>query len=351
MKRMLTPQPSRRALLTGIAPWIAQAADRPVRVAVFGAGHAHALTKIATLSALPQFDLVGICEPDAEVRRRAGTLGGVRWLAEQEMLGDPTIELIAVESHVRTNVEYARRAIQAGKFVHLDKAPGTNLQQFRELLEEARRRKLTIQLGYQWRYHPGMAAAIEAARKGWLGDVYSLRARIDKPLSPADRKALSEFRGGMMFELGCHLIDRAIDLFGKPDRSTGYLWRHARQSDNLADNTLAVLEYPNATAEISIAAMDPFGGDRRTFQILGTNGSTTVRPFFPHQVEIWLRQAAGPYAAGRHEIRFPHNGIFDFQPDFMEMHRVVRDHAQLAWSPEHDLATHETLLRVCHELA
>ena len=37
-------------------------------------------------------------------------------------------------------------------------------------------------MGYQWRYHPAMAAAMEAARKGWLGRVYRFRASIDKPI-------------------------------------------------------------------------------------------------------------------------------------------------------------------------
>ena len=70
-------------------------------------------------------------------------------------------------------------------------------------------------MGYQWRYHPAMQAAIEAARKGWLGRVYSFRATIDKPIPPQERLELAAFRGGMMFELGCHLIDRAVDLLGK----------------------------------------------------------------------------------------------------------------------------------------
>lgn len=347
----MTPRTlTRRTLISGLMAPTTVRAEKPVRVAVYGIGHAHALTKIATLRSLPQYEFVGICEPDANQPRTAQLLNGVRWLTRQEMLDDASIELIAVESHVRDNLTYARQAIGAGKFVHLDKAPGTDLAAFRDLLQEAGRRKLVIQLGYQWRYHPGMTAAIEAARKGWLGDVYSFRARIDKPLSTADRKALSLFRGGMMFELGCHLIDRAVDLFGKPVRSTGYLWHHSKDMDDLADHTLAILEYPSATAEISIAAMNPLGNQYRALEITGTNGSMSVRPFFPHRLSSHLLRAAGPYPAGKKDIEFSNEGVLDFQPDFVEMYRVIREKAVLPWSPQHDLTTQETLLRVCHEL-
>jgi predicted dehydrogenase len=205
-------------------------------------------------------------------------------------------------------------------------------------------------MGYQWRYHPAMQAALEAARKGWLGEVYSFRARIDKPTPPADRRELAAFRGGMMFELGCHLIDRATDLLGKPTRVTGHLWHHSSERDTLADNTLAVLEYPRAVAEISVAAMHPHGNSYRTVEITGTNGSVTVRPFTPYRLISHLRDAAGPYPSGLKETSFPADRLPGFSPDFLEMARVIRDGASPSYSADHDLMTHEVLLQACHEL-
>lgn len=340
---------TRRTLLTGACAAPAFSHFKPIGVAVYGIGHAHAMGKVAALRALAQFELVGVCEPDSSMRRSHPALENVRWLQPREMLEDSMIELVAVESRVQENVAYARQAVDAGKFVHLDKAPGTSLRAFRDLLNEAARRKRTVQLGYQWRYHPAMQAALEAARKGWLGDVYSFRARIDKPTAPPDRRALAAFRGGMMFELGCHLIDRATDLLGSPTRVTGHLWHHSRENDSLADNTLAVLEYPRATAEISVAAMHPHGNAYRTLEITGTNGSVTVRPFTPYRMISHLRDAAGPYPAGLKEVQFPPDRLPGFSPDFIEMARIIREGAVPSYSPQHDLMTHEVLLRACNE--
>ena len=341
---------TRRTVLSIAAAAPALFAAKPIRAAVYGIGHAHAMGKITALRTLPQFEFVGVCEPDTTRQRTHKALEGVRWLTQRELLDDTSIELIVVESRVGENLTYASQAIHAGKFVHLDKAPGTSLSGLRGLFVEANRRKRTVQIGYQWRYHPAMQAALEAARKGWLGDVYSFRARIDKPTPSDDRRTLAAFRGGMMFELGCHLIDRATDLLGKPTRATGYLWHHSRENDALADNTLAILEYPRATAEISVAAMDPDGNSHRTIEIAGTNGSVTVRPFSPYRLLSDLRGAAGPYPSGVRETGFPSDRLPAFSPDLLEMARIIREGITPSYSPAHDLMTQEVLLKVCHEL-
>ena len=82
-----------------------------------------------------------------------------------------------------------------------------------------------------------------------------------------------------MFELGCHLIDRAVDLLGAPRKVTGILRHDSSYADKLADNTLAILEYDRAVAEIHVAAMQPHGDQYRTFEIFGANGAVTLRPF------------------------------------------------------------------------
>src|SRR5260370_13348809 len=135
-----------------------------MRVAVLGRGHAHALGKIQALRTLPEYELAGICRPDADEPNEGEVFRGVRWLSLEEVLQDSSIELVDVESRVERNLQYARQCVSAGKFVHLDKAPGEDLSALRAILEEARQRQRVVQMGYQWRYHPAMQAAIEAPR-------------------------------------------------------------------------------------------------------------------------------------------------------------------------------------------
>ena len=325
-----------------------RAVTKPIRVAVLGTGHAHALGKIRTLRALPEFEFAGVCRPDADEPKDGDVFQGVRWLSLDELLQDASIELVAVESRVQRNLQYARRCIASGKFVHLDKAPGEDLEGLRSLLTEATRRKRVIQMGYQWRYHPAMQAAIEAARKGWLGRVYLFRASIDKPIPPQERRELAAFRGGMMFELGCHLIDRAVDLLGRPHKVTGILRHDSPLDDTLADNTWAILEYERALAEIRVSAFQPHGDQYRQIEILGTNGRAVVQPFSPVRLTIDLGEAAGPYKTGVQTVQLAAARGPSYAPDFLEMVSVIRDGAAPSYSPEHDMITHEALLKACH---
>lgn len=321
--------------------------SKKIRVAVLGTAHGHAVGKIRALRSLPEYEFVGICRPVPDEPNQGEVFQGVRWLSLEELLQDSSIELVDVESRVQHNLQYAQNCVTAGKFVHLKKPPGEDLPGLRALLAEAARRKRVVQMGYQWRYHPAMQAAIEAARKGWLGQVYATRATIDKPLTLDERRELASFRGGIMFELGCHLIDRAVALFGKPQKVTGFLRHDSPLQDGLADNTLAVLEYDRAVAEIYVAAFQPHGDHYRCLEILGSNGKAVVPPFSPLRLMVDLKQAAGPYKAGEQTLEPAAPLGPAFAPDFVEMARIIREGAQPSYSPEHDLIAQQALLEAC----
>lgn len=315
---------------------------------MIGTGHGHAGSKIRALQSMPEYEFVGLSRPDADDPAIGDIFDKVPRIAVQDVLQDSSIELVALESaDAERNLEYAAQCVAANKFVHLDKPPGANLAKLRRVIEEARERKRIVQMGYQWRYHPAMQAAFEAARAGWLGRVYRFRASIDKPIGPEERRHLAKYKGGMMFSEGCHLIDRATGLLGKPLRVTGYIRHDSPLTDGLADNSLVILEYPNALAEISLAGFDPNGNHHRCVEVLGTNGVARAQPFSPVRLTVELKQAAGPYRAGLQTLEPPSPAGLPYTPDFAEMAAVIRKGLKPAYSAEHDLMTHEVLLQAC----
>src|SRR3954453_10657979 len=199
---MTHPSTSRRTFcagLSGLSGAAALQAGERIRVGMIGTGHGYAASKVKALRVLPEYELVGICRPDSDEPAEGEVFKGVRWMSLDEVLGDTTIELVAVESWPGRNLTYAQKCVGAGKFVHLDKPPGADLAALRAMFAEAGERKRTVQMGYQWRYHPGMQAAIEAAKSGWLGEVHRMRLSIDKPIEAAERRELARFRGGVLF--------------------------------------------------------------------------------------------------------------------------------------------------------
>jgi predicted dehydrogenase len=317
-----------RRTFGAIAISAAAASTAKIRVAMIGKGHGHANSKIAALQSMTEYDFIGVDHPQA--------------------FDDPSIELIACEdADADTNLANAQRAIGKGKHVHLDKPPGSNANALRKLLADAAARRLAVQMGYQWRYHPAMQAAMHAAKNGWLGRIHRFRASIDKPILADERKHLAKYRGGMMFSEGCHLIDRATALLGKPVKITGFIRHHGLLEDALADNNLVILEYPNAFADISLAGFDPQGNQHRYIEILGSNGSARVQPFTGSHLTIELKDAAGPYAKGLQTLSPPEPPGKPYTPDFAELAATIRHGAPPTYSAAHDLMTHEVLLEAC----
>jgi predicted dehydrogenase len=293
---------------------------------------------------MPEYALAGVCRPDP-----SEPAVDEKPLSLDEIASDASIEMVAIEtSDFDRNLDYAERFVRAGRFVHFDKPPGADLGRLKALFADATAKQRVVQMGYQWRYHPAMQAVFEAARKGWLGKVYRFRAAIDKLVGPEERRELGRYRGGLMFTEACHLIDRAVDLLGRPVRVAGFLRHESPIDDGLADNTFAVLEFPGALAEISLAGFHERGNLYRFLEVQGTNGFARMQPYtFPSRLTVDLAKAAGPYSAGSQTVEVPAPRELSYAPDFRELAAVVRNGAKPAWSVEHDLITHETLLRVC----
>jgi predicted dehydrogenase len=247
-------------------------------------------------------------------------------------------------------VGYGRKVIEAGKHLHLEKPPGNRMQPFRELVEEARRRQLLLQVGYLYRFHQGITAAIEAARKGWLGDVYMARGTINTDLTAQERAPLALYRGGMMFELGCHLVDRVVDLWGRPANVRSFFRHDTPFADKLGDNTLAVLEYNKGMALVVSSANMPHHTEHRSFELIGTDGVMMVQPIEPGNIlRSCLRKPAGPYKEGWQEIRFPDQTRF--VADIAELAQAICNRRPLRYSYDYELLVHETMLRAAGESA
>jgi predicted dehydrogenase len=310
-----------------------------IPIAFLGANHSHGPAKVQVVQQNPAFELVGICEQDP-VHRARYEKAGVRLLAREALLDDRSIQAVVVDSQVPEHAADALAGLAAGKHTHVEKPPAHNLAGLRAQLDLARRKNLLLQTGYMWRHHPGISAALEAARRGWLGEVHFVRGTISTLIAPAQRLELARFAGGQMFELGGHLIDPMVRLLGAPSKVTPVLKKLG--SDGLADDTVAIFEFPRALGTIQTASMQAGASRHRSFEIFGTNGSAVVRPLEPATLEIDLSKAAGPYRKGVQSVELP---VYRrYEADFVELAEAIRSGHPLPVSPEVELAVQQALL-------
>ncbi len=297
---------------------------------------------IATSS---DYEVVGIVEPDAELRAEAKSHAAYRdlpWMSEEQLLNVPGLQVVLVETQVRDLLDTAARCIAAGLHVHLDKPAGQSWPQYQQILAQAARQKLVVQMGYMYRYNPAVVLLRDFLKKGWLGDVFEVHTVMSKVVAPDSRQRLAEYPGGMMFELGCHILDLVIGILGAPQQVAPFAQHVSPQQDQLRDNMLAVLTYPGAIATIKSSALEVEGFARRHLVVCGSEGTFHIQPLDNPSAQIALSQARATYTAHYQDVPFPK--FTRYVADAADMARIIRGEKEADFSYDHDLTVQRTLL-------
>lgn len=306
-----------------------------LRIGQIGTEHAHASGKMAAMRSLTElWEVVGVTGPKG--------YEGLKLMSLEELLAVPDLKAVAVETTIEASCEMARRCIEAGKHVHLDKPGALAHDEFKAMRLEAEKRGLTVQMGYMLRYNPAFELLFRAVREGWLGEITEIDAAMGKLADPRTRQQIGALAGGGLFELGCHIIDAAMTILGKPASVNAFSTPVG--TDGVQDNQMAVLKYAKATAVIRCNHTDPFGGPRRRFNVTGTDGAFEIVPLESGKVNLSITKAHGTYKKGAQSFQLdvPKDR---YAAEFVDLAKVVRDEKKLAWDAAHDIAVHETVLR------
>jgi len=319
-----------------------------IKIGQIGVGHAHAAGKMKVFRASEEYEIVGVVEPNASLRERvapSATYEDLEWMTQEQLLNVPGLKAVAVETEVRDLLDVAESCVDAGMHVHLDKPAGSSLAQYRRVLDKAAAAHLVVQMGYMYRYNPAVVLLRMMLERGWLGEPFEVHAVMSKVVAPDARRELAEFPGGMMFELGCHIIDLVIGVLGEPEKVAPFYQHAASIDDRLADNMLAVFTYPRALATVKTSAMEVEGGSRRHLVVCGSEGTLHIEPLDRPGVRLALSKPRDTYVRGYQQIEFePYER---YVGDAADLARIIRGEKDADFSYEHDWAVQSTLLKAC----
>ena len=254
-----------------------------IRIAQIGVNiNSHGGEVFYTLNRLTDiFEVVGytFVEDERETcQKHFHLFEGYREMTLDNILNDPTIEAVTVETDEIHLTKYAQMAAEHGKHIHMEKPGSQSLEDFEKLIDTVKKNGKTFHIGYMYRYNPYVSDAIRRAKDGELGRIFSVEAHMSRTDNPEVRAWLSHFKGGMMFYLGCHLIDLILQLQGTPkeilplNTSTGF---NGIDSEDLS---MAVMKYENGLSFVRIAATEIGGFYRRQLVIMGEKGTIEITP-------------------------------------------------------------------------
>lgn len=330
------------------------AAPRRIRIGQIGTGNQHA-SKIGTLRRLTDlFEVVGVAEEDPARRAKAlqsAVYKGLTWMTSDELLAVPGLQAVAVETEEHAPIPTALRCVRAGKHIHLDKPCGESLPQLRQLLDEAKARSLTVQVGYMYRNNPAVQFCLKAVKEGLIGNVFDLDAAMGRYDGAGYRELIKTYRGGIPYILACHLIDLVVSLMGEPETIRPYLRR--TRGDGVIDNGLAVFEFSRdrlATVRTSITEAQGF--QHRRVKVMGDKGTLLLEPIESQGgmsggvLTLSLEEDRGGFKKGAQTVPMP--PLKDrYEDQWREFAAVLNGAMANPYSYEHDYTVHKCHLEAC----
>ena len=246
----------------------------PVRVALVGYGNAGKIFHAPLISGVP--GLVLACIVSSKPEAVARDWPGQRVVTTpEEAFADPDIDLVVIATSNTSHHPLAKAALLAGKHVLVDKPFTVSLAEAEDLLAVARAQQRVITVFQNRRFDADFLALKQVLASGQLGRIVHFESHFDRYRPEVQKRWRDDDLpgSGLWFDLGAHLVDQALQLFGCPDELQVDLARQ-RDGARTTDWFHATLRYahdPALRVILHASALVPALGPR--FAVHGTLGS------------------------------------------------------------------------------
>lgn len=328
---------------------------REMKVGLIGYGMAGQVFHAPVIAAIPQLRLTKVVERRGQTsRERYPEVEVVREAAA--VFEDEEIELVVVATPNSSHFELAWQALLASKHVVVDKPFTLTSAQAQELIDLAHQQHKVVSVFQNRRWDGDFQTVRQIVKQGYLGRLVEYESHFDR-----FRNTFSTERvwretvgpgGGVLFDLGPHLIDQALALFGLPRRVTADI-RSQRDAEKADDQFELILDYDDLKVTLKAGLLVRQPGPR--FALHGTEGSFVKYGVDPQEEALKGRRSPwepewGAEPAERWGTLDTQIGDLHFQgrietawgcyPAYYEnVYRAIRGEAELIVKPEEALNT------------
>jgi predicted dehydrogenase len=242
-----------------------------IKTAVIGFGLAGRVFHAPFISAVPGLRLSAIVQRQGGEAARAYPKTRILRSAEEALASDAALMVVATPND--THYELARRCLEAGKHVVVDKPLAATSEQALILARLASEKGLILAPFHNRRWDGDFLTVRALLLRGSVGRIVTFESHFDR-FRPIPREGSWKEAGspanGLLFDLGPHLIDQTLALFGAPEAITASV-RTDRDSSAIEDAFDITLHYPRMLAHCRSTMVAAHGSPR--FLIHGTSGS------------------------------------------------------------------------------
>ena len=278
-----------------------QRRDAPLRVGLIGYGLAGAYFHAPLIATTPGLQLAAVVTSDPERRRQAERdHPGVVVVTPAERLWTDALalDLVVVASPNRTHVPLAMGALEAGLHVVVDKPLAPTAAEGRRVVDEAHRRERMLTVFQNRRWDGDFLTLRRLLRDGALGEPLRFESRFERwrpsPKPGWRERGAPEEAGGILYDLGSHLVDQALTLFGAATHVYAELDRRRPGVEVDDDAFVALTHASGVRSHLHMSAVAAQPGPR--MRMLGSRAAYTK--FGLDVQEDALRRGERPARAG-----------------------------------------------------
>lgn len=221
----------------------------------------------------PGFTLTGIVErhkKDSVEKYPNATI----YKSVEALLENKEISLVIINTPVQTHFEYAKKALESGKNIIVEKPFTVNESEAIELNKLAKEKKLFISVYQNRRFDRDFLQTKKIIESGVLGNLKEVEIRFDRfrtePSGKIHKENPSLEGSGALHDLGAHLIDQAIQLFGVPESVFGDVF--SMKGEQTANDYFEILMYYPNDFRLRIKSSVLIKEDHYAYKIFGDKG-------------------------------------------------------------------------------
>jgi scyllo-inositol 2-dehydrogenase (NADP+) len=209
----------------------------PIKTGLMAYGMSGRIFHAPFISNHPGFEFRAVVERH-EKKANARYPDVISYDQTEELLNDAEIELIIVNTPNNTHFDLAKKVLQAGKHVLIEKPAAANPKEVKELYDVGRQVNKHVMVYQNRRWDSDFLSVKQIIESGRLGELIEVHFRFDRYKTAISPKQFKEKKdagtNGLVYDLGPHLIDQVISLFGRPlsfKKTTG-IYREGSEVDD-----------------------------------------------------------------------------------------------------------------------
>ncbi|HEX9252205.1 MAG TPA: Gfo/Idh/MocA family oxidoreductase [Ignavibacteriaceae bacterium] len=255
-----------------------------VKIGVIGLGGVAQLVHLPNFAKIPNAELTAVAETN---KNRLLTISDKfnvkqRYSNYKDMLEKSDIQAVIIATPTSTHKDIAIDCFKAGKDVLIEKPMARTYQEAKQIFEAAKKSKKILMVGMNLRYRPDTMLLRSFINSNEIGEPFYVKCGWIRKQSSSEKwfTKKEESGGGVITDLGIHIMDLALWLLGYPEISSVSAQNFHHNTKNVEDTSISCIKCNNkAVINMEVSWSLPVEKNHFFLDVFGTKGSFSSNPF------------------------------------------------------------------------